>query len=117
MSRLHHAMPDLGARFVWHTMWRKARRGDPLAACSDLGVSALVCLQERDRAEEEAGRLEAQPGLVGHAFRHRTGIASRALKRRGWDAISMTRVARDQGVPIYVLAARVLRAERAPEAP
>jgi hypothetical protein len=64
VSRLHYAMPSLGARFVWHTMWRKARRGDPLAACTDLGAFALLCLQERARGDEEAERLEGQPGLA-----------------------------------------------------
>jgi hypothetical protein len=58
VSRLHHAMPSLGARFVWHTFWRKAREAR-LAASARPGVRIGMALELR--------ALRAQGGVASAA--------------------------------------------------
>lgn len=68
MSRLHHAMPSVGPRFIWRTFWRKAReaqaraqarRGVSMSPAPELSAlhamgdvaaaaaAAVSCLRER----------------------------------------------------------------------
>lgn len=123
MSRLRSHQPDVGARFVWRTCWRNARRGDPVR--TGLGDAAAACLAARARAAEEAERLEddsAQVGAsffaarAGYVFCHRSSIAWRALSRRGWSISEVGAALKIRGLVVDQLpslAAEVLRAERA----